>query len=75
MRPLLLTLGYVLVSAWDTVIVPEEVIGLPETDRPPPLEIATEVTVPLGSSPEGITAHSVPLDIMVSPTLHTGAVA
>ena len=49
-------------------IVPEEVIGPP--DKPVP--VATEVTVPLGSSPDGITTQAEPLEMIISPTLHAG---
>lgn len=50
-------------------IVPDEVIVPPVK----PVPVATEVTVPLGSSPDGITTHSVPLEIIISPTLHAGS--
>ena len=56
------------------MIVPEEVIGLPPTDNPPPFVIATLVTVPTGSSPEGTITHSDSFEIKVSPILHIGAV-
>lgn len=48
-----------------TVIVPLDVIGLPLIVNPPfvALDMPTEVTVPLGSSPDGITTHSLPLEI------------
>ena len=49
-------------------IVPEEVIGPP--DKPVP--VATEVTVPLGSSPDGITTQADPLEMIISPILHVG---
>ena len=49
-------------------IVPEEVIGPP--DKPVPA--ATEVTVPLGSSPDGITTQAEPLEMIISPALHAG---
>ena len=56
--------------AKSTAIVPLVVIGPPVRPVPAP----TEVTVPLGSSPEGITAHSTPLDTIVSPFLLIGVV-
>ena len=49
-------------------IVPEDVIGPP--DKPVP--VATEVTVPLGSSPDGITTQADPLEMIISPALHAG---
>ena len=49
-------------------IVPEEVIGPP--DKPVP--VAIEVTVPLGSSPDGITTQADPLEMIISPALHAG---
>ena len=49
-------------------IVPEDVIGPP--DKPVP--VATEVTVPLGSSPDGITTQADPLEMIISPILHVG---
>ena len=49
-------------------IVPEEVIGPPVK----PVPVATEVTVPLGSSPDGITTQAEPLEMIISPTLHAG---
>ena len=49
-------------------IVPEEVIGPP--DKPVP--VAIEVTVPLGSSPDGITTQAEPLEMIISPALHAG---
>ena len=60
----------------EIVIVPLEVTGVPEVDKcePDAVSTPTEVTVPEGSSPEGITIQSAPLDIIVSPTLHIGAV-
>ena len=49
-------------------IVPEEVIVPPVK----PVPVATEVTVPLGSSPDGITTQAEPLEMIISPTLHVG---
>ena len=49
-------------------IVPEEVIGPPVK----PVPVATEVTVPLGSSPDGITTQAEPLEMIISPALHDG---
>ena len=49
-------------------IVPEVVIGPP--DKPVP--VAIEVTVPLGSSPDGITTQAEPLEMIISPALHAG---
>lgn len=49
-------------------IVPEEVIGPPVKPAP----VATEVTVPLGSSPDGITTQADPLEMIMSPALHAG---
>ena len=49
-------------------IFPEVVIGPP--DKPVP--VAIEVTVPLGSSPDGITTQAEPLEIIISPALHAG---
>ena len=49
-------------------IVPEVVIGPP--DKPAP--VAIEVTVPLGSSPDGITTQAEPLEMIISPALHAG---
>ena len=43
-------------------------IGPP--DKPVP--VAIEVTVPLGSSPDGITTQAEPLEIIISPALHAG---
>ena len=49
-------------------IVPEDVIVPP--DKPVPAVI--EVTVPLGSSPDGITTQVDPLEMIISPILHVG---
>ena len=49
-------------------IVPEEVIVPPVK----PVPVATEVTVPLGSSPDGITTQAEPLEMIISPALHAG---
>ena len=49
-------------------IVPEDVIVPP--DKPVPVVI--EVTVPLGSSPDGITTQADPLEMIISPILHVG---
>ena len=43
-------------------------IGPP--DKPVP--VAIEVTVPLGSSPDGITTQADPLEMIISPILHVG---
>ena len=51
--------------------MPLEVIGLPDIPIPPPFEIATFVTVPLGSSPEGTQVHSLPVEINKSPIFAT----
>ena len=59
-------------AACSISIVPDEVIGLPVTDNGLSVAVEltpTEVTVPEGSSPEGISTHSVPLQINESPTL------
>ena len=50
------------------LMVPEAVIGPPVKPSP----VATEVTVPLGSSPDGITTQAEPLEMIISPTLHAG---
>ena len=49
-------------------IVPEVVIVPPVKPSP----VATEVTVPLGSSPDGITTQAEPLEMIISPALHAG---
>ena len=49
-------------------IVPEEVIVPPVK----PVPVLIEVTVPLGSSPDGITTQADPLEIIISPILHVG---
>ena len=56
--------------ACPTVILPLEVIGLSLIVNPPSVALVkpTEVTVPLGSSPDGITTQALPLLITVSPT-------
>ena len=56
-------------------IVSEEVIVPLVTFSPvavKPVPAATEVTVPLGSSPDGITTQAEPLEMIISPTLHAG---
>ena len=54
--------------------MPDEVIGEPLMLKPVGTVIATLVTVPAGSSPDGITTHSVEVATIVSPALQTGAV-
>ena len=49
-------------------IVPDVVIGPPVKPSP----VAIEVTVPLGSSPDGITTQAEPLEMIISPALHAG---
>ena len=49
-------------------IVPEEVIVPPVK----PVPVLIEVTVPLGSSPDGITTQAEPLEMIISPALHAG---
>ena len=56
-------------------IVPEEVIVPLVTFSPvavKPVPAVIEVTVPLGSSPDGITTQAEPLEIIMSPALHAG---
>ena len=56
-------------------IVPEEVIVPLVTFSPvavKPVPAVIEVTVPLGSSPDGITTQAEPLEMIMSPALHAG---
>ena len=56
-------------------IVPEEVIVPLVTFSPvavKPVPAVIEVTVPLGSSPDGITTQADPLEMIISPILHVG---